>query len=228
MTFRFVFILFFTLISIKSYSTFLDSVKYYVKTHKPQIIGGLSGRNTFIGNSKNKVAGIYAGAVYGNKIGFSAGIYRLSSPINKTVTYNAFQPDEYKQKEISKFWYLGLQSDYKFYKNKKWTLNIPLRIGIGSANTRCYDLSASKNFIKKTNIAIFPIESGMDFLYSLNWWIGISGGLGSRIVLGKNTSYRYSGTYYTFGTVIFFSNIYKKIPVEYRNKIESHKPKIFK
>lgn len=228
MVVRILYILFFLIINLKAFSSVFDSAKYYIKNYKPQIIGGLSGRNTFIGSSKNKVAGIYTGVEYGNKIGFTAGIYWLSSPINKTVTYNAFQPDEYKQKEISKFWYLGLQSDYKFYKNKKWTLNIPLRLGMGSANTRCYDLSLSKNFIKKNNIVIFPVESGMDFLYSINWWIGISGGLGSRIVLGNNTSYRYSGTYYTFGTVIFFSNIYKKIPLEYRSKMDAFKPNILK
>lgn len=228
MVFRLIFILCLSLISHNSYSTFIDSVKYYLKNYKPQYNGGLSSRNTFIGDTKNKVAGISAGAEYGNKIGFSAGIYWLSVPINKIAIYNSFQPDEYKQREISNFWYFGLQSYYKFYKVDKWTLNIPLRIGIGAANTRNYDISPQNKFLSKSNTAIFPIESGLNFLYSATWWIGVSGGLGSRIVLGNNTSTRFSGTYYTFGTVFFFSNIYKKLPEEFRKKIEDYKDNIIK
>ncbi|NUM32004.1 MAG: hypothetical protein HUU47_06740 [Bacteroidetes bacterium] len=209
-------------------SSFFDSAKYYLKNFKPQIIGGFSSRKTFIGDSKNKVSDISLGGEFGNKLGLSTGIYWLRSPINKVVTYNAFSPDEYKRREISRFWYLGFLAYYKFYKKEKWTLNIPLRIGVGSASTQIFDVSQSNIYLGRKNSMIIPIESGLNFLYSATWWIGVGGGIGSRIVIGKKTSQKYSGTYYTLGTVFFLSNIYKKIPVEYRTKIEDYKKSIIK
>lgn len=211
------------LIGFNANSSISDSVKYYLKNFKPQIIGGLSSRKTFIGDSKNKVSDISVGGEFGNKIGFSAGIYWLASPINKVVTYNALSPDEFKRREVSRFWYLGLLAYYKFYKHKKWTLNIPLRLGVGSAKTQLFEPSQASYYLGKKNSIIFPIESGMNFQYAATWWIGLSGGIGSRIVIGNKTSQKFSGTYYTFGTFFFLSNIYKKIPKEYRTKIENYK-----
>ncbi len=205
-----VFLLFiFSFLGLKA--NFTDSVRYYLKHSKPELIGGLSSRNTLIGSNVTSVSGISGGFDYGGKVRFSVGIYWLGKPMEERRKINAFTPQEKLVDEVSRFWYWGLSGNYVFYKKNKWTLDIPLRIGIGSASVKQYEVPPLKTFIGKTNSAIIPLESGVNAQYKLTWWIGFSGGLGSRIVLGKNNAQKYSGTYYNLGVTVFLGDIYTHI-----------------
>jgi hypothetical protein len=206
------FLVFFTcFIALSANAGIKDSILYYVKNKYPAIIGGLSGRNTFIGSHYTSVTGAAIGASYGGKVKFLAGIYKLSKPINEVKTIYVFTPQEQKINEVSRFWYFGLNAGYVFFKKNHWTLDIPLRVGFGQATIEQYDLTKQENLITKNRSFIMPIESGIGVQYTLGWWIGIGAGLGSRIVVGKNTSQKFSGTYYNFGINIFFSDIYYHI-----------------
>lgn len=186
---------------------------YYFKHKKPEIIGGLSSRNTFISSTKTVVNGIAIGYDYGNKVRLLGGIYWLPSarPVTQQKKINAFTPLEMTVNEVSKFWYLGFTGDYVFYKSKKWTLDVPVRIGFGMASITHYDTTERENMLDKKRSGIIPIESGVSALYKVAWWIGINGGLGSRIVLGKKTSQKFSGTYYNLGVTVFLGEIYEHI-----------------
>ena len=190
-----------------------DSVLYYLNSKKPELIGGLSARTTFIGTTKTLVSGVALGADYGGKIRLLAGIYWLpnSRPVTVRKTIDKFTASPKTVDEISKFWYLGLTGNYVFYKKGRWTLDVPVRIGFGVATVKLRDTSVFKNEISKKRSAILPVETGIGALYKITWWIGISGGLGSRIVIGKNTSQKFSGTYYNLGVTVFFGDIYTHI-----------------
>lgn len=148
---------------------------------------------------------------YGGKVRWTAGIYWLSSPLEVRKTINEFTPLRKEVLEVSRFWYWGLSGTYVFYRKNKWTLDFPLRIGIGSALVKQFELPPSKTLLSKNNSMIFPVESGVSALYKLTWWIGFSGGLGSRFVLGKNNAQKFGGTYYNLGTTIFLGDIYQHI-----------------
>lgn len=188
-----------------------DSIRYYLKNKYPELIGGLSGRNTFIGDHITLVRGAAIGADYGGKIKLLAGVYGLSKPIIERKTINSKLPSQYMVDEISRFWYFGFTGDYVFFKEKRWTLDIPLRIGFGTANIAQHDTGKGKVLIAKNNSFIVPIEAGIGVQYKIAWWIGLSAGLGSRIVIGKNTSQKFSGTYYNYGINIYFGEIYTHI-----------------
>lgn len=205
-----VFLLFiFSFLGLKA--NFTDSVRYYLKNSKPVLIGGGSSRNTIIGSNITSVTGISTGYDFGGKIKLYAGIYWLGKRMEERRKINAFTPQEKLVDEFSRFWYLGVSGSYVFYKKNKWTLDIPLRIGLGSASVKQYEVPPLETFIKKSNSAIVPLESGISALYKLTWWIGFSGGLGSRIVLGKNNAQKYSGTYYNLGVTVFLEDIYAHI-----------------
>lgn len=188
-----------------------DSVRYYIKNKYPELIGGLSGRNTIIGSHYTSVSGVAIGADYGGKVKFLGGVYGLSSPLVERKIINAYTPSQNMVDEISRFWYFGFTGAYTFFKDKRWTLEIPVRVGFGTANIEQHDTGKGKFVIAENNSFIMPLESGISAQYKIAWWIGLSGGLGSRIVVGKSTSQKFSGTYYNFGVNIYFSNIYFRI-----------------
>ena len=203
-----------------------DSITYYLNKKKPELIGGFSARNTFIGSTKTHVNGLSVGYDYGGKISLSAGIYWLPSakPVTERKIINAFTPSQNMVDEISKFWYLGVSGDYVFYQKGRWTLDVPVRIGLGIASVKQQDTSIFQREISKTHSVIIPLESGIGAQYKIAWWIGFSGGLGSRIVIGKNTSQKFSGTYYSLGVTIFFAEIYNFIKKD-MEKNPARKPK---
>lgn len=187
-----------------------DSISFYLKNSKPELIGGLSSRNTFIGSNKTSVSGANIGFSFGGKVKTSAGIYWLSKPMEEPKRINAFTPAEYRVNQLSRFWYFGLTGNYTFFQDRKWTMDIPLRIGVGSSNTKNFAVTPDKTLLSRRVTTIVPIESGVNVLYKLTWWVGLGAGIGSRVVLGKDAQ-RFSGTYYTLGVNIFFGDIYTHI-----------------
>ncbi len=202
--------LLFILLFFKANADIKDSIKYYIKNSKPELFGGMSSRNTFISSNTTSVTGVSAGYDYGGKIRLVAGVYWLAKPFVVRKTINKHTPMAYAVDESSRFWYLGLTGDYVFYKQGRWTLDVPVRIGFGSAKIKEFDITTEKLLNQKTAF-IVPIETGIGALYKITWWVGVSGGLGSRIVIGKNNSPKFSGTYYNLGISIFFGEIYNRI-----------------
>lgn len=194
-----------------------DSVKYYLNNSSPVLIGGLSARNTIIGSHYSNIVGLSAGLDYGDKLLASVGIYKLANPLKERQIINAYTPLQYEVDEVSKFWYLGLNASYTFYKEKRWTLKIPLRLGFGSATIEHLDPLNNLRSLEKKRSFIAPLESGISAQYKLAWWIGLGGGLGSRIVLGKSTSQKFSGTYYNLGIDIYFGSIYDHVIKDMKN-----------
>ena len=203
-----------------------DSINYYLNKKKPELVGGFSSRNTFIGSTKTNVNGLSVGYNYGGKITLSAGIYWLPSarPVTERKTINEFTPLQMTVDEISKFWYIGASGDYVFYKKGRWTLDVPVRIGLGIATVKQQDITDFQREISKTRSMIIPLESGIGAQYKIAWWIGVSGGFGSRIVIGKKTTQKFSGTYYTLGVTVFFADIYNFIKKDMK-KNPAPKPK---
>jgi hypothetical protein len=206
-----VILVFSILVYSSGYASIKDTIQYYLNFKKPSLIGGLSGRNTIIGSHYTSVSGVAIGADYGGKIRFLGGVYGLSSPLVERKIINAYTKDKNVVDEISRFWYFGVTGAYTFFKDKRWTLNVPLRIGFGTANIEQHDTGRGKLLIAENNSFIVPIESGIGVQYNIAWWIGLSAGLGSRIVVGKSTSQKFSGTYYNYGINIYFSDIYYHI-----------------
>lgn len=93
-----------------------DSVRYYIKNKYPELIGGLSGRNTIIGSHYTSVSGVAIGADYGGKVKFLGGVYGLSSPLVERKIINAYTPSQNMVDEISRFWYFGFTGAYTFLK----------------------------------------------------------------------------------------------------------------
>lgn len=202
-----------------------DSLFHYFNTVKPELIGGFSSRNTFIGSNRTSVAGVYGGLDYGGKFNLSLGIYWLANKMEKTKTENAFTPIEKEINEVSRFWYWGLTFDYKFYRKNNWTLDVPLRLGIGGSSTRQYELPPSETFLQRTKGVIVPLETGLGALYKPLWWLGFSGGLGTRIVMGNKDAQRFSGTYYTLGVTVFIGDIYKHVVKDMKDHpVKNRKP----
>jgi len=204
---------FFLLNSLVTQAGIKDSIRFYLKHKEPEWIGGISTRNTFISSTKTVVNGISGGKDYGNKIRLLAGIYWLPAarPVTERKRINVFTPSEQLVDEVSKFWYVGLTGDYVFFKSNKWTLDVPMRIGFGTASISHFDTTQRATLLDKKRSAIVPVESGIGALYKIAWWIGVSGGLGSRIVIGKKTSQKFSGTYYNLGITVFLGDIYNYI-----------------
>ncbi len=209
-----VLLIFFT--PLASRADLRDSIRYYLKHSKPTLIGGASARNTFIGNEKTKVTGISAGVDYGEKISFTVGVYNLSHPLITQKTINQNTPSQYIAKEISRFWYFGLTGDYLFLKKNRWALDVPLRIGVGSANIELRKTDKSNALIQETTHSIFPVETGLYAQYKIAWWLGLGAGLGTRVVIGKGMSQKFSGTYYNVGLTAFFGSVYNHIREDMR------------
>ncbi len=185
---------------------------------KPQLIGGLSGKYSLVKGKPNKITGLYLGGEFDKRAKAWAGIYWMRDPIEDWIRDERFlaaNTPVYKYKTEGRMTYLSVGLETRILHGEKWKVSVPVQVGIGRVKEKWYYVP-SGSLYKKEQIALLPIEAGVNAEYMIIEWLGLGAGLGTRLTIGKETIARYSGPYANLGIVVLLGVLYKKLPKEWQ------------
>jgi len=180
------------------------------KPFKPKFIFEVGNRNSFVEDGKGTT---YPAIINGTKLGlqimerfsFGMGFFGLTSDFeakkiiegNDTTTFGL------------EFKYSSLTLEYKFYKNSRIELAIPVHFGGGTSAISKVDKNGEYEQIRKKDILL--IEAGIEADYKIKGWIGLGAGIGYREMLIDNDfiAGNFSSTVYYLKAKFYLGYLYK-------------------
>jgi hypothetical protein len=191
---RKIFVIICCFIAFSAHAQLIDSIRNSFQ-YPPKPLFSLETRNAFITNQLVKVRAVKAGVSFNRttKVG---------------LTYNWLRDDVFSVNDTTKtvrFNYIAPFMEYVFYKDGRFTISIPVRLGIGNAHYRTVD----KEKLNKEWIMVYEpaMQAEMRFLR----YFGISAGIGLRLMLKNNTALeeKFNSPIYTLGFRIYFVTLKK-------------------
>jgi len=183
-----------------------DSVVSALKTN-PRFIVGFHNRNTLVNTEKVKLYGIMLGLDYNSKVKIFMGLYGFGGE-NRTSLINSSQFEEDTVVRLTSVSNLSIGAEYTFFQHKQWSFSWPVQVGFGAVYT---DYHHKGRLIRRNDLGLIPIESGINVYYEIFNWLGIKGGAGYRLSLGKRSVRTMSAPYYNIGVSILVGNLYRDI-----------------
>lgn len=187
-----------------------DSIMHFLK-NKPSPIGGLSGKYSIVSGKPNGISGVYAGAVFGEKLKTWAGFYWMNDPLSEELLDPLKPQLGIVSTKYEHMRYFSIAADYAFLHRNKWKLSVPVQIGVGRAR-EWYVSKFDKSIFNDSRKPVFPLEVGFNGQYMFFDWLGVKAGLGTRFAIGNGTSAVYSGPYSALGILLYFEPLYRKLP----------------
>lgn len=199
----------FLLIGTLSYGqiAFKDSILLHLKA-KPEPFVTLNNRKTFLLSNKLTMYGIIGGLQFDQKVKLFAGIYGFGRANETFLQSTHFGLDSiYRTTSTSNF---SLGIEYEYYRENRLSLSIPVQIGIGNISNKYFLYDKQTNVLKESYTMV-PIDLGSNAYFEVLPWVGIRGGLGYRLNLGKKEAATLSSPYYNLGISVLLGKIYKEI-----------------
>jgi len=169
---------------------------------------------SFIGNKSADVWGFRAGVKYNDKWRFGAGFNLLSSDI---VEKKILPQEEiaYAKNDTVKaqlfFRYFPLMAEYIAYDRGSWQISTPLQIGYGQSYFQYFDKNDNSRRIFKRGVIASQV--GVNAQYKVLKWVGISAGIGYRLMLinNKEIETKMNSPVFVIGIKIYLGEIVKSI-----------------
>ncbi len=175
-----------------------DSIRVSL-THKPKFYADFNTRNSFIANSRAQVRGILGGVTFNNN-------FTLALSYNWLITeFNTISPEN--DTSALKMRYVAPFVSYSFLEKKNLQLSVPVYFGFGQT---LYENTKKE----KTNAHfIFTYEPSMKATYRVFKYVGISAGIGYRVLLIGNRfiDENFNSPTYTVGVKLFMGDIYSDV-----------------
>ncbi len=195
------------LMTSKAQKSHIDTFELALQ-NTPKFFIGFHNRNTIVQSNKIKMFGIIGGLDYAKKVKFYVGVYGFSKANETLLLNNDFGRDSvYRNISTSNF---SLGVEYSYYKKSRVTLSLPIQVGIGSVSYQYYESDKTTKLVTE-NFNMMPLEFGTNAYLELLPWVGLKGGVGYRINVGKKEVARLSSPYYNLGLSILVGEIYKEL-----------------
>jgi len=180
----------------------IDSVKHDL-TYKPRWVFGINSKTTTVEGNPYKTIRLFTGLDYNRKLRFEAAFNYMPLPAVRITK----KPNKDTVVKTNNLKYFGLQTQYTFYRTKRWVLSYPIQIGVGQ-NKYTERVNGDLSVVRKQ--AVFPVELGANAVYLFTDWFGVKAGMGVRLSLGKSFS-TLSGSYYNLGLALYAGELYRRI-----------------
>jgi len=187
------------------YEQMLDSIRYYKKNQKPNLLLGFDNRVTFLGSKSAKVNGIRIGVNY-QKFSYFLGLYGTRRDIisSSLINQTQFIPDTQLQK--LRLGYFSFGFTYSHWAGKHWYFETTGQFGLGNAEREVFENSI---LVKKETLPTLPVEINGKAFYMITSWVGIGAGLGMRKALATNS--QFDGLFYSTGVKLFLGQFYREV-----------------
>lgn len=193
---RYLLIILFFSIAFLSQAQLFDSIqKSFI--YKPKPLFKLETRNSFITSEVVKVRAVKVGLNFNRKTQIGLSYNWLK---RKTLIYT-------QDSSTLKMNYVSLFFEYVFYRDKHFTLAIPVLMGLGNSKY------VSKEGTDYAKSFIMTYEPGMTFEYRFLRYFGIGTGVGFRVMLIDNPKIKeqLNSPVYIFRFKIYFGDIVNDI-----------------
>ncbi|MGB1037485.1 MAG: hypothetical protein ACPGYY_02480 [Bacteroidia bacterium] len=152
--------------------------------------------------------GIIGGVQFDEKVKLFAGIYGFGKANETFLRSTHFGLDSiYRTTSTSNF---SVGMEYEYFREKRLSLSLPIQIGIGNINHK-YFLYDKETEVLKESFITLPLDFGTNAYFEVLPWVGIKGGLGYRLNIGKKEAATLSSPYYNLGVSVLLGKIYREI-----------------
>jgi hypothetical protein len=168
-------------------------------------------RNSFISSQRAHIWGIKAGVEFGSLLQIGLGYNFHDQNLKKTIYFTNEAGHADSATGVLHLAYGSYYIRYTYYKTKRWKFSMmPVQLGIGSSR---YTYNDGMTYREASKRSVIVYEPGMSVSYKIFDWIGIGGDVGLRFMLKNNPDIpeRFNSPIYSFYTVIYWGDIYKKI-----------------
>jgi hypothetical protein len=186
----------------------VDSIKSALN-EKPKFFMGLNHRNTIIHVNSTKLYGLVAGADFNQKLKIYAGMFGFSGAHETLLR----QSERFGADSVYKYVStrnVSIGAEYTYYSYQRLSLSAPLQIGIGSVR-HTYVAGDKRTMLVEEKSRMVPVEVGSNAYIELLPWVGVKGGFGYRLQVGKKQAFQYSSPYYSLGVSVLLGQIYKDL-----------------
>ena len=172
---------------------------------------------SFIGNKSADVWGFKGGVKVDEKWRLGLGYNLLSSDI---VEQKVLPSEElaYAKNDTVKAQlfvrYFPLMAEYIHYNEGNWQISTPLQVGYGQSYFQYFDKNDNKRRIYK--IGLVATQLGVNAQYKVLRWVGLTAGVGYRVMLinNKEIDAKMNSPIFAIGIKIYLSEVVKSIKGE--------------
>ncbi len=172
---------------------------------------------SFIGNKSADVWGFKGGVKLNEKWRFGIGYNLLSSDI---VEQKVLPSEElaYAKNDTVKaqlfFRYFPVMAEYIHYNEGNWQISTPFQIGYGQSYFQYFDKNDNKRRIYKKGVVASQL--GVNAQYKVLKWVGLTAGVGYRVMLvnNKKIDAKMNSPIFAVGIKIYLSEVIKSIKGE--------------
>lgn len=172
---------------------------------------------SFIGNKSADVWGFRGGVKYDEKWKFGIGYNFISSDIveNKVLPANEipFAKNDTVKAQLF-FRYFPLMVEYVHYNRGSWQISTPLQIGYGQSYFQYFAKNDDERRIFKKGV--IASQLGVNAQYRIVKWVGITSGIGYRIMLinNKEIDTKMNSPIFAIGIKVYLAEVVKSIKGE--------------
>ena len=172
---------------------------------------------SFIGNKSADVWGFKGGVKVDEKWRLGLGYNLLSSDI---VEQKVLPSEElaYAKNDTVKAQlfvrYFPLTAEYIHYNEGNWQISTPLQVGYGQSYFQYFDKNDNKRRIYKKGVV--ATQLGVNAQYKVLRWVGLTAGVGYRVMLinNKEIDAKMNSPIFAVGIKIYLSEVVKSIKGE--------------
>ena len=175
----------------------------------------LDSRSTFIDQHHVRINGGLTGISFGEKYHkVTIGFYWLGyNASRRLITWHkklsqSFNLSYYTKTDV---WFVSTAYWYPIIRSNKWTLSVPIEVGVGT-ETANYRQLMNDATVKDKNFSFVPYQIGAYGEYRVTPWAGLDAQFGYRNAISQgHFRKRFAGIYYSCGLTVYPGTIYKDI-----------------
>lgn len=183
------------------------------KANNPRFVMSLDTRSTIIDRRHIRINGALTGVSFGQKNHkITMGYYWLGYDASKRLINwhksiaHSINLSYYTKTDVQ---FISFAYWLPVLKKNKWTLSVPLEMGLGRETSR-YRALQNDAALDKKNAVFEPYQCGVYSEYKLTPWFGIDAQVGYRNALSKTHFQKhFAGIYYSYGLSLYPGTIYQ-------------------
>lgn len=199
----------------KNIGTIKKDWQYYADNQvKWKPVANMDVRQSFLKDAPITIQGFQVGARRLGKYQMTLGYYWLTQNSQTAIRVrNINRFAVINLDEVAKINYFSFCFSYMFFNTKYIELGIPAEVGFAQMSDKISlpDGRVLRDF--STNF--IPIQLGISLQWRVTNWVGLKGAVGIRQVITNvkdaTLTQDFDGAYYSYGVVLYLSNIYKSI-----------------
>lgn len=169
---------------------------------------------SFIGNKSADVFGFRGGVEWNHLWRFGAGYNKISADIIEYKTLPSSEIPFAKNDTVKAQLYLTyypVMAEYIFFRQDPWQMSIPFQIGYGKSYFQYFDINDKGRKIFSRGVMVS--QTGLNAQYKIIRWVGVTAGVGYRIMLKNNPEIetQMNSPVFAVGIKIFLGEVVKSI-----------------